>query len=146
MKVKDLIKAKGDQVITIGPQDTLVEACNRLAEHNIGSLLVLAQDGSIEGIITERDITKACSKRGGNLGSSLVREAMSTNLLIGLAKDDLDYITSIMTQNRIRHLPIVSGGKLEGIISLGDVVKARLQETEVKSRYLEEYIYGNYPE
>lgn len=146
MKVKDLLKAKGQQVVTIGPQETLLEACKRLAEHNIGSLLVLALDGSIEGIVTERDITKICAKKSGSLGNTLVREAMSTNLLIGLPKDDLDYITSIMTQNRIRHLPIVSGGQLEGIVSIGDVVKALLQETEVKNRYLEEYIYGNNPE
>lgn len=142
MKVKELLQAKGQKVITIGPQESLLEACKRLAEHNIGSLLVLAADGSIEGIITERDITKTCSKKNGNIGNTLVQEAMSTNLLIGLPKDDLDYITGIMTQNRIRHLPIVSGTQLEGIISIGDVVKARLQETEVKKRYLEEYIYG----
>lgn len=146
MKVKDLLQAKGQEVVTIGPQDTLLEACKKLAERNIGSLLVLALDGSIEGIITERDIVKACAKKNGNIGNTLVHEAMSTNLLIGLPKDDLDYITGIMTLNRIRHLPIVSGGQLEGIISIGDVVKARLQETEVKNRYLEEYIYGNPPE
>jgi signal-transduction protein with cAMP-binding, CBS, and nucleotidyltransferase domain len=146
VKVKELLRAKGNQVVTILPQNTLLEAARRLTEHGIGALLVLAQDGSIEGIITERDLTTVSAEQEGNLGSALVQDAMSTNLLIGLPEDNLDYILGIMTQNRIRHVPIVDQGKLEGIISIGDVVKARLQETEVKNRYLEDYIYGNYPE
>ncbi|HEX2955177.1 MAG TPA: CBS domain-containing protein, partial [Bacillota bacterium] len=82
MKVKDLLKVKGNQVVMIQPQNTLLEAARRLTEHGIGALLVLAQDGSIEGIITERDLTKVSAEQEGNLGSALVQDAMSTNLLI----------------------------------------------------------------
>jgi CBS domain-containing protein len=146
VKVKELLRVKGNQVVTIEPQCTLLDAARRLTEHDIGALLVLDPDGSIEGIITERDLTKVSAEQAGTLGSALVRAAMSRNLLIGVPEDSLDYILGIMTQNRIRHIPIVDHGKLEGIVSIGDVVKARLLETEVKNRYLEEYIYGSYPE
>lgn len=142
MKVRELLKTKGNRVVTIQPQETLVEASRRLTENSIGALLVLALDSTIEGIVSERDLVKVCANQNGNLGASLVRDAMSTNLLIGVPEDEVDYILGIMTLNRIRHVPIMDQGKLLGIISIGDVVKARIQETEVKSRYLEEYIFG----
>jgi CBS domain-containing protein len=140
MKVQDLLRAKGTAVMTIHPEATLYDALAALVHHRIGSLVVTDDAGKVVGIITERDLLRECATRGERLKELQIREVMTTHLIIGVPDDDVGYVMGIMTQNRIRHLPIIDGQRLEGLISIGDVVKAQLEETEFENRYLKDYI------
>ncbi len=152
MQIKDILREKGTDVVTIEAGRTVHDAICTLNEHGIGSLIVTREGGEIAGIITERDILRECGERCVRLKeppaqeettcASLVRDVMSKDVVIGVPDDDLDYVMGIMTKNRIRHLPILDDGKLAGIISIGDVVNAHLKETEFENRMLKDYMYG----
>jgi CBS domain-containing protein len=145
VKVKDILKDKGTEVATIGVQETICDAVRALVEKNIGSLLVLDEKGVIAGIITERDILKQCNKCLETLPDTKVKDVMTKKLIVASPDDDLDYVENIMTQNRIRHLPIMADQKLAGIISIGDLVNVLRGECKVENRYLKAYISGEYP-
>jgi CBS domain-containing protein len=122
-----------------------------LNEHRIGAVVVTDQKGSVQGILSERDILRECGERCVRLTGatpadeacpSLVKDIMTTKLIIGVPDDDIRYVMGIMTQNRIRHLPILDDGKLVGIISIGDVVSASIEETEFENRMLTDYLHG----
>jgi CBS domain-containing protein len=140
MKIRDILQAKGSAVTIIGPEATIHDAMKTLVSHRIGSLVVCDEHGKVVGIITERDILRECAVRSERVKETKVREVMSTNLIIGVLDDEVGYVMGIMTQNRIRHLPIMTGERLEGMISIGDVVKAQLEATEFENRYLKDYI------
>lgn len=146
MKVKDLLKAKDNIVITIGPNETVQTAMRKLVEHNIGALPVCDAKGTILGIVSERDLLKECSQRSSALGSTRVKDVMTKNVIIGVPEDDLDYVMSIMTQKHIRHLPIMAGAKLEGIISIRDIIETELEESKAQVRFLNDYVSGGYLE
>ena len=145
MKVKEILKGKGAEVATVRLEETLYHAVKKLVEKNIGSLLVVDEKGAIAGIITERDILKQCDRGFQSLGETKVKEVMTKKLIVASPDDDIDYVENIMTENRIRHLPIVSGEKLEGIISIGDLVNVQRAQCKVENRYLKVYISGDYP-
>jgi CBS domain-containing protein len=145
MKVKDILKDKGGKVATIGPEKTIYEAIKALVEKNIGSLLVMDENGAIAGIITERDILKECDRSFQMLNQTKVRDVMTKELIAASPDDDVDYVENIMTRNRVRHLPIIANKKLEGIISIGDIVNVMRGECTVENRYLKDYISGKYP-
>ena len=145
MKVKEILKGKGTEVATVGAEETLCDAVKKLVEKNIGSLLVVDEKGAIAGIITERDILKQCDKRFQSLGETKVKDVMTKKLIVASPDDDIDYVENVMTENRVRHLPIVSGEKLEGIISIGDLVHVQRAQCKVENRYLKAYISGDYP-
>jgi CBS domain-containing protein len=140
MKIRDILRGKGAEVVTIHPEATVHQAMQVLVHHRIGSLVVIGERGKIAGIITERDILRECAARSEGVKETTVREVMTTNLIIGVPDDEVGYVMGIMTHNRIRHLPIIAGERLEGMISIGDVVKAQLEETEFENRYLKDYI------
>ncbi len=140
MKVRDILQHKGTDVHTIGPDATIQHVMETLVEQRIGSLVVCNDNGNVLGIITERDVLRECTQRGAHVQSTRVREVMTTQLLVGALDDDVQYVMGIMTHNRVRHLPIIVGTRLMGLISIGDVVKAQLEETEFENRYLREYI------
>ncbi len=144
MKVKEILKTKGPEVITIGEEKTVLDALASLVKNNIGSLIVINEDGKITGIITERDILKEYNKKEGKLGELIVKDVMTKDLIIGEADDEIESVEVTMTENRIRHLPILSQKRLVGIISIGDVVKGQMQESKVENRYLKDYIEGKY--
>ena len=146
-KVSDLLKHKGSQVWTIYEDKLLDEAIEILVEHNIGSLIVRDSKHSIAGIITERDIMRIVHSAGREYGMVKINEAMTVRdkLIVGLAEDTLEYIMQVMTQNRIRHVPIIEGDKLLGMISIGDVVKAMLHAVQAENHYLREYLGDKYP-
>ena len=124
MRLFDILKTKGTQVYTISPDVSLADVVLTLVQRNCGSLVVC--DGeTMVGIITERDILKACSGGQGDLAQIPVRAQMSVNLTTGSPDDDVSHTMGIMTKKRIRHLPILQDGKLAGMISIGDVVKAQ---------------------
>lgn len=140
MKIRDILCGKGAEVVTIHPEATIHQAMQVLVHHRIGSLVVIGERGKIAGIITERDMLRECAAHSESVKETTVREVMTTNLIIGVPDDEVSYVMGIMTHNRIRHLPIIAGERLEGIISIGDVVKAQLEETEFENRYLKDYI------
>ncbi|MCK4427580.1 MAG: CBS domain-containing protein [candidate division Zixibacteria bacterium] len=145
MKVRDILKDKGTEVATIGAEKTICDAVKALVEKNIGSLLVKDEKGAIAGIVTERDILKQCNLCLESFKETKVKDVMTKNLIVASPDDDLDYVENIMTQNRVRHLPIISNQKLEGIISIGDLVNVLRGECKVENRYLKNYISGKYP-
>jgi CBS domain-containing protein len=141
MKVFDLLNSKGQTVITVTPDEPVFAAMGKLIENKIGSLVVCTA-GKIVGIISERDMLKAAYENYEVLKSKKVSDLMSTNLIVALPDDEVDYLMGIMTQNRIRHIPIVTKDGIAGIVSIGDIVKYQLHQTQVKNRYLEEYLCG----
>lgn len=146
MKAADILKKKGSGVITINSNNTVLEALGNMIDNKVGSLVVVDSDSSPIGIITERDITRfVYSKANNDWLKTIVVEVMTENIVVGVPNDDLDYIMALMTQNRFRHVPIVEDGKLVGLISIGDVVKAHLKNVEAENRYLSDYITGKYP-
>ena len=145
MKVRDILKDKGTEVTTIGAEKTICDAVKTLVEKNIGSLLVKDEKGDIVGIITERDILKQCNKCLETFPETKVGEVMTKDLIVASPDDDLDYVENIMIQNRVRHIPIIFNRKLEGIISIGDLVNVLRVECKVENRYLKDYISGKYP-
>jgi CBS domain-containing protein len=140
MKVRDILRTKGSQVYDVNADATVQAAVAILMQHRVGALLVRNAENRVCGIITERDVLRECLHRSAELDRVPVREAMTKQLIIGLPDDDIGYAMGVMTQNRIRHLPVMEGDRLVGLISIGDVVKACLEETEYENRYLKEYI------
>jgi len=145
MKVKDVLTAKGSEVITIDQHKTVFDALSTFAAQRVGSLLVLDVEGRIVGIIAARDVLMQVLKNCETVKQVKVQDIMTKNIIIGAPDDDLSYIQTVMTENRIRHLPIIENKKLTGIVSIGDVVKAQLKETHVENHYLKEFIVGKYP-
>jgi len=145
MKVKDVLAEKGSHVVTIDQEATVYEALQTFAANRVGSLLVLDEKGGIVGIIGARDALMAVLKACEEIKTTKVKEIMTQNIIIGAPEDELDAVEVIMTENRIRHLPIIEQKKLAGIVSIGDVVKAQLKHVHVENRYLKDYISGKYP-
>lgn len=123
MNVKSILAVKGRGVITINPWQTIKEAILVLSRHNIGALVVVDEEGQVIGILSERDIIRQAAKRD-DVFSQKVNELMTKDVITGMPQDDLHSVANLMTENRVRHLPICSEGKLVGIVSIGDVVKA----------------------
>ncbi len=144
MKVADVLKAKGSQVFTIGEDQTMLEAVRTLVEKNVGGLLVLDSRGAVAGIVTERDVLKECNRRFHLLDQTRIGEVMTRRLLTGSPADEIEAIQEKMTDHRVRHLPILEGGRLVGLISIGDVVKAVTRQAETENRDLKDLISGKY--
>ncbi|UCE66300.1 MAG: CBS domain-containing protein [Candidatus Zixiibacteriota bacterium] len=144
MKVKDIIAKKGSKVYTGSSSFTVKDALDSLLEHKVGALVIVDDTEFPIGIITEKDILYlACNRE--NWRDLTVGENMTPDLIIGLPDDDVEYIMSLMTLNRFRHVPILRDGKLAGIISIGDIVKAQLKIVKAENRHLSDYITGKYP-
>jgi CBS domain-containing protein len=138
MLLRDVIR-QGKQVHTCSPEDNLQEVVNKLVKYNIGSLVVM--DGQkMVGIITERDILKTLATHDGQFGSQLVRDCMTRELKTVIIDIELTEVMGLMTQHRIRHLPILAEGELAGIVSIGDIVKAQHDELSQENHYLKSYI------
>ena len=141
MKVSDIVKER--RLITIAPTETVLEAIRTLNDHNIGALPVCEGGNKLIGIITERDILRVCG--GNDCAAALERrvsEVMSTNLVICVGGDSIENAMHVMTARRIRHLPILDGQRLVGILSIGDVVKAKLDDADAEIRFLRDYVQG----
>ncbi|MCP3928002.1 MAG: CBS domain-containing protein [Bacteroidetes bacterium] len=145
MKVKDILSVKGSRVVTVGQDNSVLEAMAIFSANRVGSLLVVDNNDQILGIIAAKDVLMAVLDNLETLKGIKVKEIMSTNLIVGTPEDKIDYIQAVMTESRIRHVPIFDGKAIKGIVSIGDVVKAQLKEKEVENRYLKDYIEGKYP-
>jgi CBS domain-containing protein len=124
MNIASLLASKGSKVITIQPEQTVRQALGLLAEHNIGALVVVDRTRQPVGILSERDVVRAAA-RSEHVFAEPVSALMTKNVILGLPQDDLASVSNTMTERRVRHLPVVDGGKLIGIVSIGDVVKAQ---------------------
>jgi CBS domain-containing protein len=141
MKVRDLLNEKGYEVVTVPPSLPLQDVMRLLVEHNIGSVVV-AREKLVEGILTERDILRLSARDPAAMSSLKVEEVMTKDVVVALLDDSVDYVMEIMTKNRIRHLPIVDQGWMQGILSIGDVVNALRKKVEVENTYMRDYIRG----
>lgn len=142
--IRHVLDAKGHQVHAIGPNDTVYDAVQKMVEVNAGSLLVV-EGQQIRGIITERDYLRRIALAGRTSRTTQVQEIMTTEVVIVQPSTAVEEAMAIMTAKRIRHLPVVEGEKLVGIVSIGDLVKQVSQDREYEIRYLTEYITGKYP-
>ncbi len=145
MKVKDILASKGSRVVTCLEGNSLMDALAIFSANKVGSLLIVDAHEKIKGIIAPRDILLLVLNDMDKLKDIKVDEIMTKDLIVGTPEDTIDYIQHIMTVNRIRHVPILDGVELQGIVSIGDVVKAQIDEKEVENRYLKDYIEGKYP-
>ena len=143
MLVRQILKSKGsDRVLTIKPDATVAEAARVLSECRIGSLVVSTDGQRVAGIISERDIVREMGKRGVSAFGERVEEMMTEKVETCVAEDQADDVLTKMTEGRFRHLPVVDGDVMVGIISIGDVVKARLSELSMEKDALEGMITG----
>ena len=140
-RVADILAVKGSDVHSISPDATAYQAIDRMVQHNVGSLLVLKGD-AIAGIFTERDYLRRVTLADRNPKTTLVREVMTERLIFVDPDKSIQDCMAIMTQGRIRHLPVVQSDRVVGMISIGDLVKHLSKEQEVEIRYLTQYITG----
>lgn len=140
MNVQAILKRKGRDVATIPCSATLREAAQQLKAKGIGALVILDEDGALAGIISERDIVNAMAEEGEAAASRSVCDFMTTDVrTVGLS-DTTDRLMEIMTHARMRHLPVIENGKLAGIVSIGDVVKQRMEEIAFEAEQMKNYI------
>jgi CBS domain-containing protein len=141
MVIADLLKHKGSTVVTVGPDASVAELVRLLAEHRIGGVVVVDDtSAAIAGIVSERDVVRALDREGAEVLTRSVGQIMTTTVISSAPSDSLDEVAATMTDNRIRHMPVVSDGQLAGIVTIGDVVAARLRTLESERRHLEDYI------
>jgi CBS domain-containing protein len=142
MKVENILQSKGMTVHTVSTHAPIAEAVRLLKEHRIGAVVVLADNGAIAGILSERDVVRHLADDPAGLLRRSVREIM-TSEVVNCEKDTaVAELMELMTKFRIRHIPVVKGGELVGIVSIGDVVKFKIEETEREALALREYIAG----
>ena len=140
MIVKTILSGKGADVVTIAPTATLADAVKMLAERRIGALVVTGAEGRLAGIISERDIVRALAQRGNAALKQPLNEVMTRKVVTCGEDETLNVIMERMTQGKFRHVPVLKGDRLVGIISIGDVVKQRLEELELEQNALRDYI------
>ncbi|GAA3529971.1 CBS domain-containing protein [Amycolatopsis ultiminotia] len=140
MRIADLLQRKGTTVATVSPGTTVTELLAGLARHNIGAMVVVTADGGIAGIVSERDVARRLNEHGPAVLDGPVADIM-TKLVASCGPDDsLDQLSVLMTEKRIRHVPVLADGRLAGIVSIGDVVKTRMEQLERSQEQLEAYI------
>ncbi len=139
MRIADVLRNKGTEVATIAPTATVSELLAKLAENNIGAMVVLGDDG-LAGIVSERDIVRRLNERGADALQASVSDIMTTEVSTCTPDESVDHLTVLMTERRIRHVPVMFNGRLAGIVSIGDVVKSRMNELEHAQEQLEAYI------
>jgi CBS domain-containing protein len=142
MDVETILHTKGRAVATIGPDERISTAVAELISRNIGALVVSEDGESVDGIISERDVVHALAARGTDLLSLKVAEVMTRPVVTCDPADTVEQLMAEMTNRRIRHFPVVRDGRLCGIVSIGDVVKNRLDEVEYEARSLRSFIAG----
>ena len=142
MKVRTMLAEKGDRVLTVKTDATVGAAIEILQAEKIGALVVSDDGANVEGILSERDVVRGLHEHGGGLVDMPVSGFMTSPVKTCGLGDDIQDIMGQMTRSRIRHLPVMEDGKLSGMISIGDVVKNRLEELETEARALRDYVSG----
>lgn len=142
MTVAAILSQKGRQVVTMGPKQTLREVCETLATHRIGAVVLIDPFGRIAGILSERDIVRALAAEGGAVLDRPAEAFMSTKVVTCSEKDTVDQVLQRMTDGRFRHMPVVRDDRLLGFVSIGDVVKRRLEHVEREAADMRAYIHS----
>ena len=142
MRIGKLLTQKGDFVATVAPESTVWEALASLDEHKIGALVVSADGRTPEGIVSERDIVRRLNDQGASVLDGPVSSIMVRDLFCASPDDELESLMSEMTTRRIRHVPVLRDGELVGIVSIGDVVKNRLEALQEDNKALVDYIHA----
>ena len=140
MHVERILALKGDGVISVPINETIGRAAEILSRNRIGAVLVCDDEGYVEGVLSERDIVRGLAQTGARCMEAPVIEFMTRDVVHCSPEDDIDTIMAVMTERRIRHLPVLGGGQLLGIISMGDVVKFRIEEIETEAAAMRQYI------
>jgi len=143
MTMRTLLEGKTKETMTVAATETMLAAVQKMLEAKVGALLVIGDTNAPIGILTERDVLRFCGQRADKLASIPVSDVMTKDLVVGTLETSVDEAQVLMTQNKFRHLPIVDEGKIIGIVSIGDLVKARLRETAVEVKYLRDFIAMN---
>ncbi len=139
MRISDVLRSKGAAVATITPETSVAGLLTELSVRNIGAIVVVSPDG-LQGIVSERDIVRKLHDMGADLLRRPVSEIMTTLVATCTPDDSVDSLSALMTNNRVRHVPVVVDGRLAGIVSIGDVVKTRMEELEHEHERLQAYI------
>ena len=142
MRISDLLRGKGTQVVTVTPDTTVRRLLAVLAEHRIGAVVVSADGTTVDGIASERDIVRAFGERGTAVMSELVAAICTAEVRTVTPATSLEDVMRMMTERRVRHAPVVVDGRLRGIVSIGNVVKSRIDELETERTHLTNYITG----
>jgi CBS domain-containing protein len=139
MRIADVLRTKGAGVATITPETSVSGLLNELAMNNIGAMVVVSSDGVV-GIVSERDVVRKLHEHGVELLRLPVSAIMTTMVATCSPTDTVDHLTALMTTKRVRHIPVVENERLVGIVSIGDIVKQRMEELENEQRALQDYI------
>ena len=139
MRIADVLRNKGASVATITPETSVAGLLTELTVHNIGAMVVVSPDGLV-GIVSERDVVRKLHELGADLLRRPVSEIMTATVATCTPNDSLDSLSVLMTTNRVRHVPVLDNGRLAGIVSIGDVVKTRMEELEAQQEQLQAYI------
>ena len=142
MKVQAMLSAKGHEVATTLPETVISTVIRKLKLEGVGALVVSEDGDHVVGIISERDVVRGLAEHGAELLDMRVADLMTRNVKTCSPEDDLKHVMTEMTRSRIRHLPVTEDGRLCGIVSIGDVVKTRLDELETETSVLRDYIVG----
>lgn len=143
MYVSDILKAKAGELITTAPDETVAATAQLLSAKRIGAVIVCDAGGAIVGMLSERDIIRGVAARGKSVLNAQVHELMTTKVVTCKPTDTIAEVMKVMTHERFRHLPVVEGDALKGIISIGDVVKHRLEESEQEAKVLRDYVVAS---
>lgn len=143
MKLAELLAGKGGGVVTIERAVSVADAVRTMNDNRVGSVVIAGPEGVPAGILTERDVMRLCAEgKGPELERLAVDEYMTRNVVVGKLEDTIEYTLDKMTSNRFRRMPVVDAGKLVGLITIGDLVKAKLAEMEAEAEALREYIHS----
>ena len=142
MRINDVLRRKGDLVVTISPDESVSTLLDALAEHKVGALVVVTSGGAVEGIVSERDVVRHLQARGASVLEEQVSTIMTSPVHTAAPETTLDELMVLMTEQRIRHVPVVVDERLTGIVSIGDVVKHRIEELQSERDQLTAYITG----
>ena len=142
MQVRDVLRAKGRRVVQIAPEATVREAISRLVEHNIGSLPVVDHDGRVVGIFTERDVLRGFQDCGEGFCRATIEDVMTADPITCEEHDQVHDAMGEMSHHQVGQLPVLSGGELVGVVSVGDVIKILHENAEAENRHLLAYLYG----
>jgi CBS domain-containing protein len=139
VRIADVLKNKGAGVLTVAPDATVGDLLAVLVTRNIGAMVVVDADGPV-GIVSERDVVRSLHEIGVDLLVRPVSEIMTAQVITCTPSDTVDSLSALMTTNRVRHVPVIVAGQLAGIVSIGDVVKIRMEELQTQQEQLEAYI------